>query len=329
MKKFTRVILGTACAAALAGSLTACSENDVASVPDSFFGYLVGNGEYHDNGPQGNRTVNRFLLPGTINEYNNNYDNAMYFPADKRNYIVAGEGGDTNQPLHGRTEVGTPVKLYVSVYWRPNLNTNGNGGDPLRESAAAQFIQFCAGKYQCSVGSPDDFGRQEGDVNSASDGWNKMLSENMWPVLNRVAERATPEVSDNVWIANDFAAKEAIAASMMDAFSAEMQKNTGATTDLFCGSGSTGVGDDFDCQTIRIVVDRVFAESDSMQQQSDQAAEDKRKIDITKAEAPNRIAVTDQQYGPLGPRVRACEDLHRQGIPATCVFGEADMKVGS
>lgn len=316
--KTTRALLGTAAIIAAAAGMTGCTvTNSGAAVPNSFCGYIIGNGEYHDSGPSGNRTINNLLLPGDVVKYNNDYDSVRFFGCGPRNYVIKPKdtGGDSNEPLTVRTSLGTAVNVYATIYWQPNQSTLGG----LDNSPLKQFITFCE-KYTCSAGSPEDFAK---GPNSSTEGWNSMLRENMHPVLQRVAEQAFLNIADDVWINDSRTSKDKAAEIMAANFAAEMQRTNGYTVDLLCGSGQTGRGDQFDCQQVRIVVDRVVAAQGNMQQAADQAAEQKRQTELQQQQADTRIAVTDRLYGPLAPQVRACED-HREAV---CVLGAGTVQI--
>jgi len=181
------------------------------------------------------------------------------------------------------------------MYWTPN-QANGS---------IEKFIQFCE-KYQCATG---DINAASGGANFSTDGWNGMLRENVWPTLQRTAERALTNAADTVWKFNDQEQKDQIAAQMEEGFNAEFAKTSGYTDTIICGSGSGGSAENFDCQNVRIVVNWVSAQGGLQEQdQAAQAADSQRKIKDEQAAAD--IASTDRLYGPqLGQQYRFCRDL--------------------
>lgn len=305
------IVRGTA-AAALAlmagGLLTACDENTAATTL-SACGFVIGKGgDDHES----NRSVNELLRPDETVRFDGRLNEAKYFPCTTRNYAINPTSTDAQGTLllDVRTKDGTQVKVSVTAYWAPNQSSD----DALRE-----FIAFCEGKYRCASGSPEG----DGDAtNFSTPGWSGMLAENMHPVLQRIAETAFREIEDTVWVEDRKDLKDKASTSMQGAFAGEMQKLTGSTVDLFCGSSGATSGQS-DCPEVRIVVDKVVAADDGLQQQTQRAAAQRRQIDLEQQQAADRIRLTDQVYGPLGPLVRACQDQPQ----AICVLGTGEVQV--
>lgn len=301
MKKIYRWGMGIAAVLVLAFALTACDEDNTLAVPQGFCGFVQGKGGRDKDNNANGAAVSDILYQGQSVNYRNDRNNGYFFPCVTRNYVISPENisGDTHQSLQARTSDGTPVGLWVTLYWQPNQS----------EEPIKAFIGFCQGKYGCAATSVDKFNGTENNQNASTPGWNKMLAENVFPVLQRISEAATRTVDDNVWRNNDPIQREQIAAAMSSAFAAEFQKVTGTTQDLLCGSGSTGSGKTFDCKQVYIVVDGVFATQGNMQGDNAAAkeAEAKRKLDQEQLQAD--LDLTNAKYGPLAPSYRACRDL--------------------
>lgn len=298
-KRIYRWGAGLGAIALCLATLTGCDENASLATPTSMCGYLVGNGAYrYDNAHS--RDIGKILGPGQTAEYKNTDWDPRYFPCSSRNYVIAQNGGDTQVALNVRTKDGTAVNVYVSVYWTPNRSRNALDGDPL-----ARFIEFCE-KYNCAADNPDASAQ---GTNFSTAGWNGMLKENMWPTLQRVAETALGTVGDDIWKVDSRTLKDQAAGVMQQSFASAFQVVSGFTTNLICGSGSSGEGDKFDCQQVRIVVDKVFAAQGNMQQAADAAAEEAAKIALQEQQKVARINLTNELYGPLAQAFRACQDL--------------------
>lgn len=311
MKRFIKAGLGALVAVGLIVGLSACSEDRALSVPQSFCGFVQGNGGLDNNQNVNSADVKEVLYQGQTAKYKSDQSTGYVFPCVQRNYIIAPEGqsADSNVPLHGLTSDKVPVVAWVSTYWQPN-----QAPEPIR-----QFIGFAQGKYGAAAQNASAFTGTETNSNASTPGWNKMLSENMWPTLQRVFERAVATISNDVWQKQDAVQREDIAVAMSDAFGAEFQKVTGSTMDLICGAGSTGTGDTFNCKQILIYVDGVFAQDGTQQSAASTAAanEAQRKLDQSQLQAD--VDLTNTKYGPLAAAYRACRDLNAQQA-GSCKF---------
>jgi len=308
VKRTLKLLGGLVLVLLLIGSLTACDEDDTLAVPQSFCGFIQGKGGRDRDENANNANLDRVLYAGQTADYRTDKQIARVFPCVSRNYRIA-SGGDSDQPLRALTKTGVPVKLWVSMYWQPNQQP-----DPLKE-----FIGFCQGKYGCAGGSPSDFTQTDQNRNASTPGWNKMLAENWHDVLQRISEAPVKNAEDSVWQINDPAQRDTVAKAMSAAFAGEFQKVTGSTKDLICGGGSTGVGEQFDCKQVYVVVDLVQAENDQQQQATTQAVADaaQRKLDEDQLQADMNL--TNTKYGPLAPAYRACRDLNAKQ-PGACKF---------
>lgn len=295
--------------AGLVGCGSEISNTQQVSTPQGMCAYLIGNG----NASGGNRTVNKIVYPGETAKYNSDFDSPNYFPCGPRNFVVAENSGDEEAGgktlLDARTKTGTQVRVSLSAYWTPN-----------RGSAAVEdFITLCA-KYNCAS---QDLNGNDGDTNFSSPGWNGMLRENLYPALQRSAASVLPTISDEIWIQDDAGLKKDASDAISFAFADELAKTTGASEPLFCGSGSTGNSDDFECADVRIVVDKVVAANSGLQTQTDEQLAKQRQIDLENNTAEARIALSDRLYGPLAAQIRACEDRKE----AICVIGGQSVQV--
>lgn len=302
--KWIRGALAACAAVALMFTLSACNEDATLAVPQSFCGFIQGKGGRDANNNANDATLKQILYQGESVDYQNDKNEGWVFPCVTRNYVVSDQSvsGDSHTALAGRTSNGTPIGAWVTAYWQPNQSNRKDQGQPI-----TQFIGFCQGKYGCAA---TDSGQFTGSSQNASTpGWNKMLAENMYPVLQRVFQRDASIVDDHIWQNKDAALREQIASKMSDDFAAEFQKVTGSSTDLMCGSGSTGTGDSFDCKSVYIVLDDVWASQGSMQTNAAQAAEDNAKRALDEASKQADIDLTNAKYGPLAPSYRACRDL--------------------
>jgi hypothetical protein len=316
VKHLMKGTLAVIAALVLTLTLNACgSTNATLAVPQSFCGFIQGKGGRDNSNNANNAQLGQILYQGQSADYHNDQQDGWVFPCVTRNYVVSDQSvsGDSHTALAGRTSNGTPVGGWVTVYWQPNQSNRDDQGNPIK-----QFIGLCQGKYGCAASDPTGFTGQ-GNVNASTPGWNKMLSENMYPVLQRIFERATLGVDDAVWRNQDPNLREQVAAKMGDEFAAEFQKVTGSTTDLICGSGSTGTGDTFDCKGVYIVVDGLWASQGNMQGDAAKAAEDNAKRALDDAAKQADIDLTNAKYGPLAPAYRACRDLNA-AVANSCKF---------
>ncbi|ACH62190.1 hypothetical protein MYRNA_223 [Mycobacterium phage Myrna] len=324
MKRITRVLVGLGAALALTFGLTACDEDAALAVPQSFCGFIQGKGGLDNNDNPNSAELKQVLYPGQTAEFKTDQSIGKVFPCVTRNYVIApqGQSADTNNPLRAMTEgvdgkPGTPVYVWVSVYWQPNQQP-----EPIRD-----FIGFAEGKYGAAAGDPRAF-TGDGAQNASTPGWNKMLAENMYPTLQRIVEQPLRSVGDAVWQVNDPALRETISAEMSDRFAETFQQTTGSVNDLICGSGSTGTGDQFNCEPVRIVVDLVTAQNQQTQeaaaQNAAQANQNKLREDTKQAD----IDLTNQLYGPvLGAQFRACRDMNAASAGSCKLFPGADVQV--
>ncbi|MBB3752404.1 hypothetical protein FHT44_004916 [Mycolicibacterium sp. BK634] len=306
MKKIAIALAASVAAVGLTAGSCESSPGRV-TTPEGMCAYLVGNG----NQLNGNRTVNDIIYPGNSRDYNQDYDQAKYFPCGPRNYIVSPNSGDAGGKdlLVGRTKQGTSVQVSASAYWMPNL----------QESVLRQFITLCQ-KYNCAN---DNLDGNSNASNFASPGWNGMLAENFHPAFQRAAAAVLPTIDDSAWQSANQDERNKLAAGMSDRFLTELQTVTGFTAPLFCSSGSTGSKTSFDCGNIRIVVDYVAAADNSLQQQTDENIKRQREIEMQRQAAQARIDLTNQLYGPdLGAVVRACQD-----VQSSCVIANSPVQV--
>lgn len=312
MNRWIKVTLGLLAAAALMMGLTSCSEDRTIAVPQAFCGFTMGAGGRDNNNNANDADLGQVLYQGQSASYKSDQDVAKFFPCINRNYVGSPEGisGDTHFPLTGRTSDGVPISAWFTVWWQPNQSP-----EPIRD-----FIAFCQGKYGCAADDPNVFnGTAANGSNNSSPGWNKMLAENMYPVLQRIFDAASRTVGNDVWAKQDIELREQISNEMSDRFAEEFQKTTGSVNDIICGSGSTGTGQTFDCQQVRIVIDGVWANQGNMQSDAAAAAEADAKRVLDQAQLQADLNLTNAKYGPLAPAYRACRDLN-EDAPGSCKF---------
>lgn len=292
----------------LMGSLTACTEDETLAVPQSFCGFTQGKGGRDSSDNANDAKLNTILYEGQSVDYQSDEQVGKFIPCVGRNYRIAPKGGDSDQPLLAVNADGVPVKLWVSMYWQPNQLP-----DPLRA-----FIGFCQGKYGCGGNSPGDFNQTNENPLAATKGWIAMLNENWRDVLQRISEAPVRGASNAVWQTNDAEQRDAIAAEMSDRWAGEFQKVTGGVQDLVCGGGSTGVGEEFDCKQVYIVVDRVEAQNQQQQDQAADAVAADAQRELDRAQLQADIDLTNAKYGPVdGPRFRYCRDQNAVA-PGSC-----------
>lgn len=312
MKRISRVLVGATAAAALTLGLTACSEDATLSVPQSFCGFLMGKGGRDSNDNANSADLKRVLYQGQQADFKTDQEFGKVFPCATRNYVIAppdAPSKDTDRPLRAMTEgvdgkPGTPVNVWVSVYWQPNQSP-----DAIRD-----FIGFAEGKYGAAASDPRAF---TGEQSAATSGWNNMLAENMYPTLQRIVEQPLRSVGDAVWQVNDSDLRQSISDEMSDRFAEVFQQVTGSVNDLICGSGSTGTGEDFNCEPVRVVVDLVTAVD--QQTQTDAAASNAQanRNKLAEQTKADDIRLTNELYGPMAPQFRACRDLNKIA-PGSC-----------
>ncbi|QZE10536.1 hypothetical protein SEA_SCOOBYDOOBYDOO_221 [Mycobacterium phage ScoobyDoobyDoo] len=324
MKMITKALIGIPAVAALSLGLTACNEDSTLAVPQSFCGFIMGKGGRDNNNNANSADLQRVLYQGQRADYKNDQSVGKVFPCTTRNYVISPEGqsGDTHFPLRAMTrgdgdKPGTPVFVWVSVYWQPNQEPE----------AIRDFIGFMQGKYGAAADSPQAF-TGENAQNASTPGWNKMLAENMFPTLQRIVERPMRGAGDLIWSVNDPGLREAVSEEMSDVFAGAFQQTTGSVNDLVCGSGSTGVGEDFNCEPVRIVVDLVTAQDQGTQNAAAANAAQANQTALQEKTKTDDIRVTNDLYGPeLGAQFRACRDLNKLN-PGSCkLFPGAGVQV--
>ncbi len=248
-KRSKRLIVGVvASLSLLLGSplLAAC---DKGTTTVANCGYKIGDGSK-------DAQVHQVVYPGQSIDIGQD-QKMMYVPCNSRNYITNdgtqqnanGETiGDRKPPTLAFTKSGTPIRVWTTVEWTLNQS----------DKEMREFYAFCL-KYNCA--SDKDKG---GDANSSTPGWNRMLSENLGPVVDADAmEIAHNQVDDSIWQKPDPAAYKTMGDAMTLKIKALLQQQTGDTDDLFCGSGSSwpdptkpGSGT-FNCTAPRVTVNRV------------------------------------------------------------------------
>jgi hypothetical protein len=319
MKKIIKAAIGIPIAGLLVFGLTACDEDAALAVPQSFCGFIQGKGGLDSNSNPNSADLEQVLYQGQTVEFRKDESFGKVFPCVTRNYVIAPQNApskDTDRPLRALTEKGTPVNVWVSVYWQPNQQP-----EPIRD-----FIGFAEGKYGAAAADPRAF-TGEGAQAASTPGWNRMLAENMYPTLQRIVEGPVSQTGDPIWQVNSPELRQQVSDEMSDRFAETFQQVTGSVNDLICGSGSTGVGDQFNCEPVRIVVDLVTAVDDGTQRAAAAAASQAEKTRLAEATKAADIALTNELYGPLAPQFRACRDLN-QVTPGTCkLFPGAAVEV--
>lgn len=309
MSRFLKASIAVFAAMLMVMGLTSCGVNDsTLSVPQSFCGFIQGKGGRDDQNNANDADLKQVLYEGQSANYQRDQSVGKFIPCVTRNFVISPEGisGDAHQYLQARTADGTAVGAWTTTYWQPN-----QAPDPIED-----FISFCNGKYGCAANDPSEFNNGQ---NASTPGWNKMLAENMYPVLQRVFETAARTVDDSVWKNKDPQKREIVAKEMSDRFAEEFQKVTGSVNDIICGSGSTGTGEQFDCKQVYIVVDDMFASQGNMQQDAQAAAEQRAKNALDQQNKQADIDLTNEKYGVLAPAFRACRDMNA-ATPGSCKF---------
>lgn len=329
MKRIIKAIIGVPVAGTLVFGLAACGEDQSFSVASGFCGFLQGKGGRDNHGNANSAGITQILYAGQSVDYKTDQAESKVFPCVTRNYVVApqGQSADTNQPLTAITQgdngqPGVPVYVYVSMYWQPNQSNRSDQGNPIR-----QFIEFAQGKYGAAAGSPSAF-NGDGVQNASTPGWNKMLAENVYPALQRSLDGPMRQVGNAIWQVNDPALRKTVGDAMSDAFIKEFQQTTGSTADLICGSGSTGAGEKFNCEPVRIVVDAVYAQDGNTQSAATQNAAQQAQQRLADQTKSDDIRITNDLYGPvLGPQFRACRDANKAAAGSCKLFPGAAVQV--
>ena len=183
-------------------------------------------------------------------------ESLLYIPCGYRNYIVDNRGisnpnqqdttlGDNTQLFRVVLPSGIAVNIGVKADWQLN-----QGRDEL-----AEFI-----KFQTKYGALKDSMSDEGNVNSSTPGWNRMLLEVVWPTLDGAARQAMSDlvrnptldengnpiiINDDFWRTADAAQWKAFGDKMSELFADELRSNIALantneakTIDIMCGSGA-------------------------------------------------------------------------------------------
>lgn len=215
-------------------------------------GFVVG-----DGGEGSDASVHDVVYPGQKGDQGTD-EKVVYIPCNSRNYIInakddknanGDEIGDYHTPIAAVTSEGTRVGIKLSVTWTVNQD---------KTVMMKNFYPFCE-KYQCFSESQDG----EGNINSASPGWNSMLGENMPFAIAATARQVVPGYSDAIW-KNDRSWDE-IAEKMSEKFADNFRKRTGFGADIICGSGDVSHWDNpskpgtgkFTCGQVRFEIDSI------------------------------------------------------------------------
>lgn len=280
-------ILSLILVALAAVALTACSE--VATTSQSC-AFIVGTG-----GEGSDANVHDVVYPGQRADQGTN-EEAVYVPCNSRNFIInptdennrnanGDKIGDYHRPITAVTKDGTRVNVWVTATWTLNQD----------ETVMKDFFYPFCEKYQCFSESQDG----EGNVNSASPGWNAMLGENMPFSIGATARQVIPNYSDSVWVKDD--GWDKIATDMSERFADNFRKQTGFGADLICGSGDVSQWDDpekpgkgkFTCSQVRFVINDVEPSDPNQQQLIDQ----KTKAELERSANEASLNSAKQKYG--------------------------------
>lgn len=219
--KIAAVIAGLLMAA---GALTACTGS--AATPLGSCAYVLGDGQSGRDA-----SIKRLSWPGGNAKVASD-EIAQYVACSPRNYIVndgkrknaAGETiGDLTTPFIAKTKDGTEVYVQLRLDWILNQSAEG----------LTEFYPFCH-KFTCYDTTSDG-----GEQNSATPGWNKMLGETFPDALKPLVEGAIGEATDAIWKTKDVTENEAAATYIANNFADKVRPMTGASVDLFCGTGNS------------------------------------------------------------------------------------------
>lgn len=223
--RLKKSLLAVAAIAVLAAGLTACSGS--AATPLGSCAYVLNDGQ---NGRDA--SIQEISWPGQ-NTRVDTTEIAQYVACSPRNYIVndgerknaGGEPiGDLFKPFIAKTKDGTEVYVQLRLDWILNQSEEG----------LTEFYPFCH-KFTCYSSSSTG-----GDQNSATPGWNRMLGETFPDALEPLVREAIGEADDNIWKIDDAAQYETVGTHIANKFADKVRPMTGASVDLFCGTGNSG-----------------------------------------------------------------------------------------
>lgn len=251
----------------LAAALSACTNTSASS---DMIGVVVGDGK------QGDVSVSEILYPGEMTQERNN-KTVNYFPGNSRNYVIENrESGDVDrrEPAVAYTEKNVPVNVELTAFFTVNQDT---------AFVKDKFWSYCL-KYQCATTDPN----QRND-RSATEGWTKMLDNDMSPAINEAVKQVVKKHDDSIWqTKSDW---DKLSAELSDEFSKAMRARTGFTEDVFCGSGDVSTwkgepgkdGSTFTCGKVRFQISDISAKNASLQDGASETNTKQSQIDQNKA----------------------------------------------
>lgn len=140
-------------------------------------------------------------------------------------------------------------------------------------------------------------------------------------------ELADPAGEFDVIVGFEYTVRVSVDQSEINRDRGDDAETTGSVNDLICGSGSTGTGDTFNCEPVRIVVDLVTAQDQQTQTAAAQNAAQANQNKLAQDTKAADIALTNELYGPLAPQFRACRDLNKLTPGACKLFPGAAVEV--
>lgn len=311
-KSLRAFLLALLCAVGVT-TLAACNE---ATPTSAMCGIVVGTG---GNGTDS--AAHKIVFPGETGDVGQN-EKVHYVPCNSRNFLITPAGeknanketiGDYHTPIEAFTKEGTRVKVYLSMYWTLNQD---------RQTLLKNFWPLCE-KYQCATEGQDG----EGNVNSASPGWNRWLGENVPSAIGDSVRPVMLRFDDNIWKTS--AQWGDLAKQISDVFGGNFRARHGFGADIICGSGDVSFWSDsskpgqgkFTCGKVRFKIDSV---ENADREQQDLAQQQKKSESELQANA-KKLEAARAKYGSNAGYWLGLQDTidkcNAQGVKCVATLG--------
>jgi hypothetical protein len=301
--------------------LSACGPQNTANTTASC-AFVVGDGsDNHD------ATVHAVYYPGaTFDE--GTYEDTKYFPCNPRTFIINPPGqknangqpiGDRHVPVYAYTKDNTKVRIWLTAYWTLNQSPS---------VLKSEFAPVCL-KFSCWSGDSNS-----NKANFSTPGWNGMLGETISKGIDQAALVATHGFADVDLFENHDPAKiKSLGEAFSKEFNDSVRPTTGATNDLFCGSGSTSGWENpekpghgkFACGQVRFVIDEVEPADANLNQQVAQITGK----DAKKRANSDQLEIAESKYGTQAKFWLGLQDTAKQCTSKCTIVVGSPQQVAS
>lgn len=238
MKRSTRIVGVLLAGLFLAGGLSACSS---IAAPDEV-------GLYYMEGPIDGYHFDHCFDPGTTTDYEWN-NSTVRLPSSLRTWNMAGEGGDTNQPItvNSAPEADQPSGVQVNLWMQTNfiLNTNCDGG---KDSPVVQFWEKIGRRYKADT----------------TDGWKTMLQNTIVTALETSSRSVVRGYTADQLVSG--LVREEVQTKIAQLFQTEIKRVAGG--DYFCSPTFDRVNGE--CGEVQVLLKDVDYTNPAIQQARDE-----------------------------------------------------------